>query len=313
MAKILRRTISASSRASAPISAAAIRPISRPSPTARPPKKQSVKDGAAIDKLQDRLYAEGKRALLVVLQGIDTAGKDGTIKHVFKETGPLGVVVTAFKQAERGGTGARLPLARAYRRAAPRLHRHLQPLALRGCAGRPGAQARAQGRDREALRPDQCIREDAGRERHHGSSSSCCTSPRRSSANACRPGSTSRRAAGSSIRPTSTTASSGTSIMAAYELMLDKCSTAWAPWHVIPADHKWARNAAIAAIVRETLEEMDPQYPKPDWDPEKLRHQMTRQEVAPPAHRRRQRQDAEALSLRADRTGRPRLRSGVQA
>ena len=34
---------------------------------------------------------------------------------------------------------------------------------------------------------------------------------------------------------------------AAYELMLDRCSTAWAPWHVIPADHKWARNAAVAA------------------------------------------------------------------
>ena len=45
------------------------------------------------------------------------------------------------------------------------------------------------------------------------------------------------------------------------------CSTAWAPWHVIPADHKWARNAAVAAIVRETLEEMNPQYPKPAWDP----------------------------------------------
>jgi polyphosphate kinase 2 (PPK2 family) len=53
----------------------------------------------------------------------------------------------------------------------------------------------------------------------------------------------------------------------AYELMLDRCSTDWAPWHVIPADHKWARNAAIAAIVRETLEEMNPRYPKPPWDP----------------------------------------------
>ena len=67
-------------------------------PDRKAAEKQSEKDGAAIDKLQDRLYAEGKRALLVVLQGIDTAGKDGTIKHVFKETGPLGVVVTAFKQ-----------------------------------------------------------------------------------------------------------------------------------------------------------------------------------------------------------------------
>jgi polyphosphate kinase 2 (PPK2 family) len=54
---------------------------------------------------------------------------------------------------------------------------------------------------------------------------------------------------------------------AAYEIMLHKCSTRWAPWHVIPADRKWARNAAIAAIVRETLEAMNPQYPVPDWDP----------------------------------------------
>jgi polyphosphate kinase 2 (PPK2 family) len=55
--------------------------------------------------------------------------------------------------------------------------------------------------------------------------------------------------------------------IAAYELALDKCSTAWAPWHVIPADHKWARNAAIAAVVRQTLEQMNPRYPKPPWDP----------------------------------------------
>jgi PPK2 family polyphosphate:nucleotide phosphotransferase len=54
---------------------------------------------------------------------------------------------------------------------------------------------------------------------------------------------------------------------AAYELALFKCSTEWAPWYVIPSDRKWARNAAIAAIVRATLEKMNPQYPKPDWKP----------------------------------------------
>jgi PPK2 family polyphosphate:nucleotide phosphotransferase len=53
----------------------------------------------------------------------------------------------------------------------------------------------------------------------------------------------------------------------AYETMLHRCSTEWAPWHVIPADRKWVRNAAIANIVKATLEEMDPQYPKVSWDP----------------------------------------------
>src|SRR6185312_678695 len=61
-------------------------------------RKQSKRDSAEIDKLQDRLYAEQKRSLLVVLQGTDTAGKDGTIRHVFKETGPLGVSVTSFRR-----------------------------------------------------------------------------------------------------------------------------------------------------------------------------------------------------------------------
>ena len=50
--------------------------------------------------------------------------------------------------------------------------------------------------------------------------------------------------------------------------MLERCSTPWAPWHVIPADRKWARNGAIAAIVRATLETMDPEYPTPMWDPQ---------------------------------------------
>ena len=53
-------------------------------------------DTKAIDALQDRLWAERTRALLVVLQGIDTSGKDGTVRGVFGPCGPLGVVITPF-------------------------------------------------------------------------------------------------------------------------------------------------------------------------------------------------------------------------
>ena len=59
-------------------------------------KEQLLKDAAAIDGLQDRLFAEGKRALLVVLQGIDCSGKDGTVRAVFNPCGPLGVTVKPF-------------------------------------------------------------------------------------------------------------------------------------------------------------------------------------------------------------------------
>ena len=47
----------------------------------------------------------------------------------------------------------------------------------------------------------------------------------------------------------------------AFDRMLRDCSTSWAPWHVIPADHKWYRNYAVAQILVETLEEMDPKFP----------------------------------------------------
>ena len=61
-------------------------------------EQQSKEDGKAINVWQDKLFAEGKRALLVILQGTDTSGKDGTIRHVFKETGSLGMTVTSFRR-----------------------------------------------------------------------------------------------------------------------------------------------------------------------------------------------------------------------
>ena len=50
-----------------------------------------------LGDLQQMLYAEGKHKMLVVLQGMDTAGKDGTIRHVFRDVNPLGVQVANFK------------------------------------------------------------------------------------------------------------------------------------------------------------------------------------------------------------------------
>src|SRR4030066_1853051 len=52
---------------------------------------------ARLETLQELLYAEGKNKLLVVLQAMDTAGKDSTIRHVFQGVDPLGVRVAGFK------------------------------------------------------------------------------------------------------------------------------------------------------------------------------------------------------------------------
>ena len=60
---------------------------------------------------QDLLYADNRYALLLIFQAMDAAGKDGAIKHVMSGVNPQGCQVLSFKQPERGGTGARFPLA----------------------------------------------------------------------------------------------------------------------------------------------------------------------------------------------------------
>jgi polyphosphate kinase 2 (PPK2 family) len=51
---------------------------------------------------------------------------------------------------------------------------------------------------------------------------------------------------------------------AAYDQAITETSTEWAPWYVIPADRKWARNVAVSTLLVQTLEEMNPSYPPPE-------------------------------------------------
>lgn len=74
---------------------------------------------ARLDGLQERLYAHGNRALLLVLQGMDTSGKDGTIKHVMSGVNPQGCKVVAFKTPSKDEL-ARDFLWRVHREAPPK-------------------------------------------------------------------------------------------------------------------------------------------------------------------------------------------------
>ncbi|HET9770509.1 MAG TPA: polyphosphate kinase 2 family protein, partial [Acidimicrobiia bacterium] len=80
-------------------------PLARHAPDSHPGVKDKKKAAAAeavdderLAGLQERLFAEDRRSLLLVLQGIDTSGKDGTIKHVIGEMDPVGVRITSFKK-----------------------------------------------------------------------------------------------------------------------------------------------------------------------------------------------------------------------
>ncbi|MGE3304068.1 MAG: PPK2 family polyphosphate kinase [Hyphomonadaceae bacterium] len=223
-------------------------------------------DSAAINGLQDRLFAEGSRALLVVLQGMDTAGKDGTVRDVFNETGPLGVSVTPF------GKPSAEELAHDY---LWRVHKAAPGKGVIGIFNRSHYEDVLVCKVRK-LTPAEDIAKRYDQinafEKHLGENGvtvlkfmlhiSKAEQKERLEARLAdpvkqwkfNPGDLEDRA----LWP---------DYMAAYETALQRCSTKHAPWRVIPADRKWRRNALIARIVRGHLEEMDPQPRAPGLDP----------------------------------------------
>ena len=227
-------------------------------------KALTAADAAEIDRLQDILYAEGKRALLIVLQGTDTAGKDGAIRDVFNTTGPVGVHVTAFR-APSAEELAHDFLWRVHRAVPPRgfvgifnrsHYEDVLVVKVRSLAPAADIEKRYETINAfEKMLVDNGttilkfmlhISKDEQRERLQARLDE---PDKRWKFN---PGDLDDRGRWSDFE-------------AAYETMLARCSTEWAPWRIIPSDRKWVRSAAIAAIVRQTLADMDLRYPVPDW------------------------------------------------
>jgi PPK2 family polyphosphate:nucleotide phosphotransferase len=234
-------------------------------------KAQIAEDAEAINEIQDRLWAENKRALLIVLQGIDTSGKDGTVRVVFNACGPLGISVVPFK-APTVDELARDFLWRAHLAVPKRgmigifnrsYYEDVLVVKVKKIAPPDVIEKRYQQiNDFEKLLSETGTRilkfmlhiskeEQAQRlqERLDNRAKQWKFNPRDLEDRAL-----------------------WDDYMAAYETMVNRCSTLHAPWHVIPADRNWTRNAAVARIVRETLEAMNPQYPKPEgWDPKTVK------------------------------------------
>ncbi|MDQ4134810.1 MAG: polyphosphate kinase 2 family protein [Pseudomonadota bacterium] len=220
-----------------------------------------------IDALQDRLYAEGARALLVILQGTDTSGKDGTIRGVFNATGPLGVSVTAF------GPPTRTELAHDYlwrvHAACPRrgtigiFNRSHYEDVLIGKVRKFASEEAIEQRYEQINAFEKLLVENGTTVLKFMLHISKDEQKKRLQERLADPSKHWKFNAGDLDDR-----KLWTDYQEAYEAMLHRCSTPWAPWHIIPADRKWVRNAAIASIVKRTLERMDPQYPTVSWKPE---------------------------------------------
>ncbi len=221
---------------------------------------------AALQDLQIRLWAEGRRSVLVVLQGMDTAGKDGTIRHVFGPLNPQGVRVAGFKQPTPE------ELAHDY---LWRIHRQTPG------KGRIVVFNRSHYEDVLVVRVHGLVPEAVWRARYEqinrfeellASSGatilkfflhiSKAEQKERLQARLDDPAKRWKFSAGDLDER-----KRWGEYHAAYEDAISRCSTEHAPWFVIPADRKWYRNWAVSSIVRGALERMAPEPPTPDFDP----------------------------------------------
>jgi PPK2 family polyphosphate:nucleotide phosphotransferase len=232
-------------------------------------EQQTHEDIAAIDQLQDRLHAEAGKALLVVFQAMDAGGKDGTVRRVFGPVDPLGIRVANFRRP----TSKELAhdfLWRVHREVPAKgeigifnrsHYEDVLVVRVHNLVPREIVEQRYEHiKAFERLLADNAvtivkiflhISKDEQRERLQ---ERVDISRKRWKFN---PGDLEERKFWDDY-------------MEAFEIAINRCSTPWAPWYVVPADRNWYRNAVVARILRSTLEAMDPQYPKPDFDPSSI-------------------------------------------
>jgi PPK2 family polyphosphate:nucleotide phosphotransferase len=240
--------------------------------------KHSEKDGRAanaedlarLTKLQYRLYAENQRSLLIVLQAPDAGGKDGTVRHVFGALNPQGASVHAFK----------VPTAEeAAHDFLWRIH------AVTPGRGRVAIFNRSHYEDVLVTRVHRIVSKETIVKRYDRINEfeknlaqagtlilkfylhiSADEQLQRFQARLEEPGKQwkisdadyAERAHWDDYRK-------------AFEDTFEATSTRRAPWFVIPANHKWYRNLAVARIVTDALDDLDMKYPEPSVDLEEMR------------------------------------------
>jgi PPK2 family polyphosphate:nucleotide phosphotransferase len=233
--------------------------------------KQRLDDlHARLDMLQQRLYAQSRRSVLVVIQGMDGSGKDGVIRRVFSGLNPQGCRVAAFK------VPTTTELAHDY---LWRVH------ALTPACGEIGVFNRSHYEDVVTVRirelaPEEVWRRRSGHIRDwerllvdEGTeivkvflNVSRDEQRRRFQERVDDPEKRWKfRLEDIDVRR------SFDDYLDAYEDAIAETSTDWAPWYVVPADRNWLKALAVAELLSATLERMDPQLPEPDPAIEGLR------------------------------------------
>ena len=216
-------------------------------------------------ELQERLYASSKQALLIILQGMDTSGKDGAVKHVFDVVNPNGIRIANFKAPSLD------ELAHDF---LWRVHREVPPKGMIGIFNRSHYE------DVLVVRVNGIVPESVWKARYEQINQfekllndtgtrvlkfylhiSKDEQKERLQARLDDPTKHWKFNLGDlKVRE------QWDDYMSAYEDVLSRCSTTHAPWHIVPANKKWYRNLVITRTVVETLESMDLKFPETTED-----------------------------------------------
>jgi len=233
---------------------------------ASPGDKEATRGATAVladrlAELQEMLWAGGKHRLLLVLQGIDTSGKGGTIEHVLGAVNPAGLRITSFKAPSPN------ELARDY---LWRIHANVPE------SGMIGVFDRSHYEDVLVAQVDKLVPERRWKRRHDHINAfekmlvdegttivkvflhiSKDEQRERLQARIDEPAKHWKFKAGDLV-----TRARWDEFQAAFEDVICRTSTAYAPWHVVPADKKWYRNWAVATILVRALEGLRLQWPE---------------------------------------------------
>lgn len=220
--------------------------------------------------LQERLFAEHTHNLLIVLQAMDTGGKDGTIHHVFQGVNPQGVRVVSFKvptpyerahdflwreHMQAPADGEIVIFNRSYYEAVlvERVH-NLAPRTV------------WQERYDEIVHFEEMLSNEGTTIVKFYLNISKDEQKKRLQERLDNPDKWWK------FNPDDLKERAlWDDYMRAYEDALSKTSTKAAPWHIIPANHKWYRNLVVSRIIVSTLQGLDLKYPEPSFDPKQIK------------------------------------------
>jgi PPK2 family polyphosphate:nucleotide phosphotransferase len=240
--------------------------------------KQALVDlGDELSDLQERLFAQGRtgspRRVLLVLQGMDTAGKGGILRHTVGLVDPQGVRIISFK-APTDEEGRHDFLWRT-RRALPEA-------GFIGVFDRSHYEDVLIGRVRELAPPDEIERRYAAINDFEREIAESGTTIVKCMLHIS-PEEQKRRLLARLAKPTKHWKYNPADVderalwpdyRRAYEIALERTSTDHAPWHVVPSDRKWFRNLVIGELLLETLRSMDLDWPSADFDVEAERARL---------------------------------------